>query len=393
MDPAVASTAEDWQQRCDKARLCVIPWLEMLRPLDDLTVLEYGCGAGAVSCAFGSRVKRHIGVDIDKDAVAEAQRRVEIHGLDNVELEAHPLDQIVDAVAEYSSDVDIFLLYAVLEHMTLEERIRILETALSTVRPDGLIVVCELPNRLLPFDSHTSQLPFYGMLPDELALKLVSRSPRGDFRRSMNEAHRQTHEAELTALTRWGRPASYHEFELVFGDLARHVLASNYEPAMLPVREILTEELDLASYLAEHRPDLAPCWSRYWQDVVLTPRPCAAPPMFLRPWTAQTRSDSGVGFTKWRTLELPRDAELAVNLPTPTRRLVVGAEVSDELLTVTARAGGQNFSATTEQQCPIGAPPHPLHPRYVTIMFDHPVADLHLNLSAVGHISFVGYDA
>jgi ubiquinone/menaquinone biosynthesis C-methylase UbiE len=384
---------EHWHQRYDKTRLCVIPWLEQLRTLDGLTVLEYGCGTGAISCAFGAKVGRHIGVDIDEDAVAEGLRRVAHHDLDNVELMAFPTNQVLDAVAEHSGEIDIFLLYAVIEHLTADERTAVLEAARTAVRPEGLIVVCELPNRLLPFDSHTSQLPFYGMLPNELALELVARSPRGDFRQAIHEAQRRGEGSALTTLARWGRPGSYHEFELVFDNLSRHVVASNYEPVMLPVREILPEELELANRLTRYRPDLAPCWSRYWQDVVLTPEPCPAPPTFLRPWSVSTSPDTRVGLTNWGALELPLDAELTVSLPSPTRRLVVGAEVAEELLTVTANAEEQSSSVTTEPQRPLDAPPHLLHPRYVTLELEQPASELRVRLSSAGHISFIGYDA
>ena len=39
----------------------------------------------------------------------------------------------------------------------------------------------ETPNRLLWWDHHTSILPFYGMLPDDLAIAYADRSPRGDL--------------------------------------------------------------------------------------------------------------------------------------------------------------------------------------------------------------------
>ena len=63
---------------------------------------------------------------------------------------------------------------------------------------------------------------------------------------------------------RWGRGVSFHEFEVVFGDLSRHVLASNYDPLLFGERPVQPDEVILARYLDRWRPDLAPVWSRYW---------------------------------------------------------------------------------------------------------------------------------
>ena len=60
---------------------------------------------------------------------------------------------------------------------------RSLRLAREVVKPDGAIVVCETPNRLIYFDHHTAQMPFFHLLPDELALDYYPRSRRPDFLR------------------------------------------------------------------------------------------------------------------------------------------------------------------------------------------------------------------
>jgi len=114
------------------------------------TVLEYGCGQGAIACAVAPRAARHIGVDIAAGEVAMAREHIARRGLANVELSAVPEGEVLDRVAAYRGAIDVFLLYAVLEHMTLDERLAVLRLARQTVRPDGYIVVCETPNRLTP---------------------------------------------------------------------------------------------------------------------------------------------------------------------------------------------------------------------------------------------------
>ena len=106
------------------------------------------------------------------------------------------------------------------------------------VKPDGAIVVCETPNRLIYFDHHTARMPFFHMLPDELALDYCPRSQREDFKAAIELPQASSgREAALEAIARWGRGVSFHEFELVFGErLDQHVIASNYDPILFGER-------------------------------------------------------------------------------------------------------------------------------------------------------------
>ncbi len=218
--------------RLRRARDHLVPWVDQTFPLAGATVLEFGCGHGPVSCAFATRAERVIGVDVEAEYVADGRRFVAECGAENVELHHHPVGEIVDAVAARTGEIDVFLLYAVLEHLTLDER---LDAARARARGDrrrsGVIVVCEAPNRLFPFDHHTTRLPFFTMLPDDLALRYWRRSERPDFRKAMDEAVHDGREAE--ALARWGRGVSYHDFELAFEDLGAHVGRVELRPSAL----------------------------------------------------------------------------------------------------------------------------------------------------------------
>jgi S-adenosylmethionine-dependent methyltransferase len=68
----------------------------------------------------------------------------------------------------------------------------------------------ETPNRLWYLDSHTSYLPYFGWLPDELALQYSRFSPRDTIRRLPSEPA----ERGLRDLRRSGRGVSFHEFDL-----------------------------------------------------------------------------------------------------------------------------------------------------------------------------------
>jgi hypothetical protein len=93
-------------------------------------------------------------------------------------------------------------------------------------------------------------------------------------------------EEALMALRRFGRGASFHEFELAWGGLVNdHVIATNWEPEVIPHRAIDPGEIALARTLTRLRPDLDPCWSRQWLDLILTPDPALRRGPFHRPWT------------------------------------------------------------------------------------------------------------
>lgn len=111
--------------------------------------------------------------------------------------ELHGLDSILAAVAARQGEIDVFLLYAVLEHLTVSERLAVMRLARELVKPGGAIVVCETPNRLIYFDHHTAQMPFFHLLPDELALACYQRSEREDFRAAIDTAAEQGPEAAL----------------------------------------------------------------------------------------------------------------------------------------------------------------------------------------------------
>jgi hypothetical protein len=108
----------------------------------------------------------------------------------------------------------------------------------------------------------------------------------------------------------------------VFGDLQRHVVAGGYDAELFAERDVHPEELALARYLERVRPDLAPCFSRYWIDLILRPAPVdPSGTVFMWPWTMETRGGSGAKWTPWDQIELVPGAELAIRTPCPTKRL------------------------------------------------------------------------
>jgi 2-polyprenyl-3-methyl-5-hydroxy-6-metoxy-1,4-benzoquinol methylase len=383
--PPLGTDPNSWEERHRKASEVVIPWIERTVPLAGTTVLEYGCGDSPVTCALAPSAARVIGVDIDRESIARARKEVADRGLSNVELELHEADSILDAVATRRGEIDVFLCYAVLEHLSVEERLAVLRLAREVVKPDGALVVCEAPNRLVYFDHHTAQMPFFHLLPDDLALEYFHHSTRTDFEAAIESAAGRGRDAALETLARWGRGVSFHEFEVVFGDLSRHVIASNYDPLLFPERPVQPDEVILARYLERWRPDLAPVWSRYWLDLILSPRPVTEPPRFLRPWMAETVSSDGVGWTKDEQLFLAGPgAALRVALPSPTTRLVLGV-ISAEPVTLYVERGEAAPLAGDADDAAV-------YPCYITYPLDEPVQDITVRASDECWLTFVGYE-
>ena len=222
------------------------------------------------------------------------------------------------------------------------------------MRPDGLIAVIELPNRLVDTDYHTSLLPFFDQLPEELALAYVDRSPRADFRQQMLDARAADADGGRLALARWGTGASFHEFELVFGDLSRHVVGGGYDPMLLGDRKVHADETALARYLEGVRPDLPP-FSRYWIDIPAQPdadraRGEPADPSLADGDTLSRRARS----TRWETIALPKRRRLRVEAPAPTRRVVCA---DDRVRAGAADAAGRRPAG---DQKIAGEPAHPI---------------------------------
>jgi len=265
------------------------------------------------------------------------------------------------------------------------ERLKALQLARQVVHPDGIIVVCELPNRLIPYDGHTSQLPFFAQLPDELAIDYYRFSQREDFVSAMDAACERGRADARESLARWGRGMSFHEFELVFGDLRRYVVASNYDELLMPVRAVSGEELILAHLLEQYRADLAPVWSRYWQDVILSAAPLTTVPQFIRPLSLDLAIGDGIVCLGSGVVEMSTGAVVRLSLPVPSQRILLGVITDSENVTVEIVTPGGAASAKVPTWRSLA------EARYTTIAMATPSSDLEIRLDAPGFVVFAGY--
>ena len=190
----------------------VLPWVGEVYDITGKSVLEIGCGTGSTTVPFALRVHTVHSYDINEQAMKAAKQRATLLGVNNVNfyrLDARwaQSEEGLKSFSENVPQVDIVLLMALLEHLTIEERINVLRTLWEILKPEGIIIIYDTPNRIAYFDWHSFWLPFFHWLPDQLALLYSVKTPRPflsvDPRENLNEN-----------LYRIGRGVSYHEFEL-----------------------------------------------------------------------------------------------------------------------------------------------------------------------------------
>ena len=198
--------------RITRDRNYIVPWLDAAKRLQGSRILEIGCGTGTSTVALAEQGASVIGIDINEPSLKVAQERCRLYEVDNVELilmNATELEQNFSLSA-----FDFVIYFASLEHMILEERLASLTQGWRLLSPGGWLCVVDTPNRLWPYDSHTSYLPFFHWLPDDLAIRYTQFSPRP----SLKEAFCEAGEGSMSQFLRRGRGVSYHEFDLSIGD-------------------------------------------------------------------------------------------------------------------------------------------------------------------------------
>ena len=181
--------------RMNRAREQIVPWVADHVSLAGKRVLEIGCGTGSSTVAFVEQKAVVTAYDLDEKSVTVARDRLAAHNLHaDVRLQS----------TQPEGTFDIILMYAVLEHMTLEERLAAIREAWGKLAKGGFLVIVETPNRLWYYDSHTAMTNFFLWLPDDLALLYAKRTPRP----------RYVEVTDPIEFIRWGRGVSFHDFEI-----------------------------------------------------------------------------------------------------------------------------------------------------------------------------------
>jgi 2-polyprenyl-3-methyl-5-hydroxy-6-metoxy-1,4-benzoquinol methylase len=214
-------------ERLDRNRSTVIPWLDSIRSLDGLRILEVGAGDGSSTVALAEQGAAVLAVDVNESYLRANEERCHIADLRNVTFATANSDSLSSVTKV--GDNDMILIFAALEHMTFDERIATLRGAWQLLDPGGLLVITETPNRLWYFDDHTSMVPFFHWLPDEVAWRYAEHTPRKYFNTQF------TGGVDPVAFARWGRGVSFHDF----------VLALGIPATQLPVQSSMQEYLNM----------------------------------------------------------------------------------------------------------------------------------------------------
>ncbi len=233
--------------RTEERRYYDIPWIDSERRLDGVSLLEISCGTGSSTIAYAEQGAKVVTIDIDQNALEVASNRCELYG---VQAEFRLLNASHIGYGKLGSRFDIIVYIATLEHLTVEERITSLKKAWELLQPAGLLVMCATPNRLWYYDGHTSLLPFFHWLPDDLALRYARFSGRENFRNTFQAPV----DTDMLRFLRWGRGVSFHEIELALGPLSGLEIRSSlsaYRKRKYPLAAFLMNRT--REYGAKHR--------------------------------------------------------------------------------------------------------------------------------------------
>lgn len=292
--------------------------------LDSARVVEFGCGTGPVAEAFARCGASVLGVEILAEDVERGRALLAGEPNLDVELFAGSFEELLERVEAERGRVDAFLFPAVLEHMTSDERRAALRLARDVLRPGGLVAVFETPNRLLPWDHHTTMTPFFHLLPDDVALEWLPRVHRQEIAEQVLAA--EDPDGRRLALARAGRGVSFHEFALAWPQ-GWTVLDGGYDPALAPIRLVHPEERFLASMFERMGLYVHPAFSRYWLDMILRPERTEHASRVWRPIPFEAIGQAGAGVTRWGTLLLAEQrAAVPINHNRPFDAIVMGVE-------------------------------------------------------------------
>lgn len=274
---ATAEGRADLQDHLDRRlssfRNKVIPWLDAARPLLGARILEIGCGTGASTVALAEQGAKVTAIDIDGPSLRVAEQRCAAHNLkcELVQANGAAARQFLER-----EPYDFVIFFACLEHMTHAERIEAMRDTWNALPEGALWCVIETPNRLWFFDDHTSQLPFFNWLPDELALAYSRFSPREPFR----SAYRKSSPETMESFLRHGRGVSYHEFDVAIAESSTLEVVSSLplwsrRRGWFGVRELARRykrRSRLERALASYRPDLHLGFFQPYLDLIIRKR-------------------------------------------------------------------------------------------------------------------------
>ena len=255
--------------RLETNRYGFVPWVDSVVRLNNATILEIGCGTGSATVAMAEQGATVVALDVHRESLAVSELRARVHGVSSVSFIQGNAQDLKELVPDCRFDLIVFR--AVLEHMNLDERKSALCAAWEILPTGKYICISETPNRLWFCDSHTSRLPFFNWLPDELAFEYSKFSPRYPF----NARFRVLDGESMLSFIRDGRGFSFHEIDLALGDARRYKVVSDLtaflsrrNPAKA-LKRVLESERKREKLLNSYAPDRPIGFFREYLDLVI----------------------------------------------------------------------------------------------------------------------------
>jgi SAM-dependent methyltransferase len=249
----------------------------LLRPTSEKHVLEVGSGYGQKALAWADLFASYTGIELNAEHAAKSNATLREFGVTNARAVTGNAEAILGRPEEHGiAQVDLLVLYAVLEHLTIPERKAILRLAHNVCSRGGSVLIAESPNRLCRFDSHSWQLPFTEWLPDEILEEYAANSARGDLTSQLYAAPPDRRREKLYRL---GRGVSFHEFECAWGKPALDaaaLLTDGYSVELLNLSPFVRDEWNLLEYCRDNDTNIHRVFTRYWIEGIFSQQPAEA---------------------------------------------------------------------------------------------------------------------
>ena len=272
---------EEFIKRYIAGSIHVGPFLSRFVPRQS-RVLEVGSGHGAKATSLASFFDSYTGLEIVQGLVDHSRLAAKELDIGNVRFhlgEASDIAQILK-----SERFDVIILYAVLEHLTVSEKLHLLEVCWEHLDEGGFLYIGETPNRMFPIDYHSTKLAYFQQCPLSLWPSLMDQAKNRGWIEAMQEGL-ASDTFEKTAFRR-GIPVGYQEFELglkPLGQLSQHVIADGFTFEMLnlyppnPLDFIKSLEFEyirtIPDWAGVQSVDLPAFMSRYFIEVLLSKSP------------------------------------------------------------------------------------------------------------------------
>jgi len=133
------------------------------------TVLDFGCGTGASSIVLLRHgFDRVVGVDVCDRSLAIARVRARDHGLDCAASFLHVED--TTSLPFPDCEFEVVLCNAVFEHIPPPSRPSHIREVWRVLKPGGVLMISETPNRWWPQEPHTTKLWLVPYMPLAMAI-------------------------------------------------------------------------------------------------------------------------------------------------------------------------------------------------------------------------------